>query len=188
MSSAEHVLVTGASGFIAKHVVRELLDAGYRVRGSVRSAARRQEVADAVRPNLADPADLDNRLTCVELDLERDEGWDEAMEGVDVLMHTASPLPFAQPDDERGRNHPPRRGRHATGLEGRAPDRDQARDHDLLQRRHREWGTGARPRGCMTNATGPTSPIRARPPMSSPRRWPSERRGTTSRRTRRRSG
>ena len=98
MSSAEHVLVTGASGFIAKHVVRELLDAGYRVRGSVRSAARRQEVADAVRPNLADPADLDNRLTCV--DLERDEGWDEAMEGVDVLMHTASPLPFEQPDNE----------------------------------------------------------------------------------------
>lgn len=101
MSSPQQVLVTGASGFIAKHVVRELLDAGYRVRGSVRSAARGQEVSDAVRPNLADPSDLESRLSFVELDLERDEGWDEAMEGVDVLMHTASPLPLAQPDDEQ---------------------------------------------------------------------------------------
>ena len=100
MSSAEQVLVTGASGFIAKHIVRQLLDAGFRVRGSVRSAARGQEVSDAVRPNLADPSDLDDRLSFVELDLERDEGWDAAMEGVDVLMHTASPLPLEQPDDE----------------------------------------------------------------------------------------
>lgn len=30
------VLVTGASGFIAAHIVRELLERGYRVRGSVR--------------------------------------------------------------------------------------------------------------------------------------------------------
>ncbi len=53
-----------------------------------------------MRPNLADPSDLDNRLTFVELDLERDEGWDRAMEGVEVLMHTASPLPMEQPDNE----------------------------------------------------------------------------------------
>ena len=95
MSPPQQVLVTGASGFIAKHIVRELLDAGYRVRGSVRSAARGQEVSEAVRPDLADPNDLESRLSFVELDLERDEGWDEAMEGVDVLMHTASPLPLA---------------------------------------------------------------------------------------------
>ena len=92
--------VTGASGFIAKHVVRQLLDAGFRVRGSVRSAARGPEVTAAVRPNLADPADLDHRLTFVELDLQRDQGWDQAMEGVDTLMHMASPLPLAQPANE----------------------------------------------------------------------------------------
>ena len=75
MSSPVMVLVTGASGFIAKHIVRQLLDAGFRVRGSVRSAARGPEISEAVRPNLADPSDLDNRLTFVELDLERDDGW-----------------------------------------------------------------------------------------------------------------
>ena len=93
------VLVTGASGFIAKHVVLELLNAGYRVVGSLRSESRRDEVRDAVRPHVAAAADLDRRLSFVSLDLNEDAGWFDAMSGVDVLMHTASPLPMAQPRD-----------------------------------------------------------------------------------------
>ena len=34
------VLVTGASGFIASHIVDQLLERGYRVRGTVRDAAK----------------------------------------------------------------------------------------------------------------------------------------------------
>ena len=94
------VLVTGASGFIAKHIVLELLNAGYRVVGSLRTEPRRDEVRDAVRPHLASVADLDQRLRFVTLDLGKDDGWLDAMSGVDVLMHTASPLPMAQPRDE----------------------------------------------------------------------------------------
>ena len=41
-------LITGASGYIAKHTVQRFLNAGYAVRGSVRSLARGQEVIDAV--------------------------------------------------------------------------------------------------------------------------------------------
>jgi len=53
------VLVTGISGFIAKHVALELLNAGYKVRGTVREAA----AADAVRRALALlGADLDRIL------------------------------------------------------------------------------------------------------------------------------
>ena len=96
----DSVLVTGASGFIAKHIVLELLNAGYRVVGSLRTEPRRDEVRDAVRPHLASAADLDQRLRFVTLDLSKDAGWLEAMSGVDVLMHTASPLPMAQPRDE----------------------------------------------------------------------------------------
>ena len=100
MRETKTVLVTGASGFIAKHIVLELLNAGDRVVGSLRSESRRDEVRDAIRPHLDRAGDLDQRLRFVTLDLDKDDGWLEAMSGVDVLMHTASPLPMAQPRDE----------------------------------------------------------------------------------------
>ena len=100
MPQAKTVLVTGASGFIAKHICLKLLDAGYDVRGSLRSLARSREVVDAVAPYLTHDGDLDRRLTFVALDLGNDAGWDEAMEGVDVLMHTASPFPLEQPKNQ----------------------------------------------------------------------------------------
>jgi dihydroflavonol-4-reductase len=100
MTARQNVLVTGASGFIAKHIVSQLLNAGYRVRGSVRSARRGQEVVNAMRPTLKDPNNLDQRLELVELDLSRDEGWNQAMSDMNVLMHTASPFPIEQPSNE----------------------------------------------------------------------------------------
>lgn len=94
------VLLTGASGYIAKHIALRLLEAGYKVRGSVRDLRRGSEVIEAVRPHLTDPADLDERLSFVALDLKSDDGWSAAMDGVDVLMHTASPFPMVQPENE----------------------------------------------------------------------------------------
>jgi dihydroflavonol-4-reductase len=94
-----HVLLTGASGFIAKRITLDLLDAGHTVRGSLRSLKRADEVRAAVRPHLRDPDALD-RLSFVELDLTRDQGWAEAMAGMTALIHTASPFPMAPPRDE----------------------------------------------------------------------------------------
>ena len=94
------VLVTGASGYIAKHVVRTLLDAGYTVVGSVRSPARGDEIRAAVAPHLASADNLDERLRFVTLDLTSDTGWAEAMQGIDALIHTASPFPLEQPKDD----------------------------------------------------------------------------------------
>lgn len=90
------ILLTGISGFIAKRIALDLLEAGHTVRGSLRSMDRAEEVRDALRPKLGDPAALD-RLSFVALDLTSDIGWSDAMDGVDVLMHTASPFPMAQP-------------------------------------------------------------------------------------------
>lgn len=94
------VLLTGATGYIAKHIALQLVEAGYHVRGTVRDLSRGAEVMAAVRPHLTDATDLDTRLTFVTLDLKRDDGWADAMAGVDVLMHTASPFPMVQPSDE----------------------------------------------------------------------------------------
>lgn len=94
------VLITGASGYIGKHITLELLNQGYMVRASVRKLSKSAEVREAVTPHLLDSSDLDSRLTFVELDLEKDSGWEAALEDIDVLMHTASPFPLATPKDE----------------------------------------------------------------------------------------
>ena len=87
------VLVTGGSGFIATFCVVRLLNAGYRVRTTVRSLAREPEVRSMVREGGADP----DGLTFVAADLTRDEGWSEAVAGCDFVLHVASPFPLLDP-------------------------------------------------------------------------------------------
>lgn len=96
----KRVLLTGAGGYIGKHIALQLLNQGYSVRASVRDLKRSEEVKAAITPHLAPGVDLQAALTFVVLDLEQDAGWDEALAGVDVLMHTASPFPIASPEDE----------------------------------------------------------------------------------------
>jgi nucleoside-diphosphate-sugar epimerase len=95
--SGEPVLVTGGTGFIATHCIVQLLDAGYRVRTTVRSAARADDVRTAVRAG-ADPANIE-RLEFVEADLLRDEGWPRAVDGAEFVLHVASPFPQREPKD-----------------------------------------------------------------------------------------
>lgn len=94
------ILVTGASGFIAKHIVLQLLQAGHDVVGSVRKLDRGEEVRAAMRAHLPEGFDLEGKLRFVALDLDRDAGWAEAMAGVDAVMHTASPFPLNDPKSE----------------------------------------------------------------------------------------
>ncbi len=90
-------LITGASGFIAKHIVLRFLQAGWAVRGTLRSPDRAEEVRAALRPHLDDKALA--RLTFAKADLNDDAGWSEAAAGAHVLIHTASPFPMSQPKD-----------------------------------------------------------------------------------------
>ena len=48
MAKLKTVLVIGASGYIAKHIVQQLLDAGWKMRGSVRS----KDKADQIRATM----------------------------------------------------------------------------------------------------------------------------------------
>ena len=90
------VLLTGVSGFIAKHVALKLLNAGYSVRGTLRRMDRADEVRAALAPYLTEHA---GELSFVQADLESDAGWADAFQGVAALVHTASPFPLASPKD-----------------------------------------------------------------------------------------
>jgi dihydroflavonol-4-reductase len=89
------VLVTGGSGFLGGWCVVELLRRGYTVKTTVRSLAREAEVRAAV----ASVVDPDDRLAVLAADLTRDDGWPEAVEGCDYVLHVASPFPPKQPKD-----------------------------------------------------------------------------------------
>ncbi|GGK91408.1 NAD-dependent epimerase/dehydratase family protein [Nocardia jinanensis] len=90
------VLVTGATGFVAGHVIVELLDHGYAVRGTVRDLAdtgKRAHLAEyAVR--------VGGDLEFAAADLELDSGWAAAVAGCTQVLHVASPFPPTPPDDD----------------------------------------------------------------------------------------
>ncbi|MEU4098769.1 NAD-dependent epimerase/dehydratase family protein [Streptomyces sp. NPDC026673] len=90
---SELVLVTGGTGYIGGWCVAELLRRGYDVRTTVRARGKERGVAEAVSA-VADPA---GRLDVVVADLTADDGWDAALDGVDHVLHVASPLGGADP-------------------------------------------------------------------------------------------
>lgn len=89
------VLVTGGTGFLGGWCLVELLRRGYRVRTTVRDIAREPELRD----RLASEVDAGDRLTVLTADLLSDDGWAEAVDGCDCVLHVASPFPPEQPKD-----------------------------------------------------------------------------------------
>lgn len=88
------VLVTGATGFIAKHCIAELLRRGFNVRGTARDPGRS---ADGVRRAVARAGVDAGNIEIVAADLLKDEGWDAAVSGCRYMLHVASPFPITQP-------------------------------------------------------------------------------------------
>lgn len=78
------VCVTGASGFIAAHLVKQLLELGHTVKATVRGDASKY-------PYLTDLPGAQERLSFHQADLLADGAYDEVVQGCDYVMHTASP-------------------------------------------------------------------------------------------------
>jgi nucleoside-diphosphate-sugar epimerase len=89
------VLITGCSGFIAKHVALDCLKAGWIVRGTTRT----QGAGEAVRQTLAHHGGDVSRFSAVDADLTSDVGWAEAVAGCRFVLHLAAPFPLQQPRD-----------------------------------------------------------------------------------------
>ena len=83
------VLLTGISGWIAKHTAIELLNAGYEVLGTIRN----NKLFDQTKQTISKYASTE-KLSFVELDLLKDDGWNEAAKGCRYIFHVASPFPM----------------------------------------------------------------------------------------------
>lgn len=91
------VLVTGGTGFLGAYCILRLLQAGYRVRTTVRDLRRSAEVREMLRNGGASD---DAAVEIVQADLTRNEGWSAAVTGCTYVLHVASPFPARAPRDE----------------------------------------------------------------------------------------
>ena len=94
----EKVFVSGGSGYIALHCISKLINKGFFVKTSLRSMNRKDEVIKGI----SKVVDCTDKIEFCELDLTKDEGWDDAIKGCDYVLHVASPLMLGfpkNPDD-----------------------------------------------------------------------------------------
>lgn len=99
--AGELVLITGATGFIGYQVLVSTLKAGYRVRCAVRSLSGVKNVVSA--PSIKELSPTDGQLFWVVVpDISAPHAYDEAVKGVDYILHVASPVPNLRGDGPQG--------------------------------------------------------------------------------------
>ncbi|KAF6829912.1 nad dependent epimerase [Colletotrichum plurivorum] len=93
MSSKGLILLTGLNGYIGGRTIEALLEAGYSVRGTVRSRASAQPTLDAL-------SRFGDRLSVVEVpDTSVPGAFDDAVSGVDGIAHLAQLVAASFGDD-----------------------------------------------------------------------------------------
>ncbi|OGM51300.1 putative NAD dependent epimerase/dehydratase [Aspergillus bombycis] len=95
MQPPKTILVTGASGFVAAHVIEAFISAGYHVRGTVRSEATAEKVK-CIFPQYSEQLSF-----AIVPDIVKDGAFDKAVQGVDGIMHTACPGAIETENNER---------------------------------------------------------------------------------------
>ncbi|GAA5885637.1 hypothetical protein JCM6882_007507 [Rhodosporidiobolus microsporus] len=100
------VLITGLSGYCAASTARAFLSAGYRVRGTVRKEAQLQAWTERYG-TYVDEGRLEFALVP---DMVKEGCYEEAIKGVEVVVHMASPFFYGYTDNERDMLLPALRG------------------------------------------------------------------------------
>mmetsp|Transcript_28476 Transcript_28476/g.34799 ORF Transcript_28476/g.34799 Transcript_28476/m.34799 type:complete len:377 (+) Transcript_28476:493-1623(+) len=86
------VVVTGATGYLATHIVHELLAQGYQVRGTVRSVSTvKYEHLNTPEEFCPEMVESGGKLKLYQADLMTPDSFDEAIDGADYVLHTACP-------------------------------------------------------------------------------------------------
>ena len=85
-------VVTGASGFMAGHIIRELTDKGFKVRGTVRN------VSDTAKTQHL--RELFPGIELYEADLLDDGAFEEVIKGARFVFHCASPFQYVVEDPQ----------------------------------------------------------------------------------------
>ncbi|KAK4702327.1 hypothetical protein P7C70_g3894, partial [Phenoliferia sp. Uapishka_3] len=91
--SSDLVLVTGATGFIGTEVVLAYIEKGFKVRGTARSQAKIAEWEAKY------PETKKNLEWAIVKDIVTPGAFDEAIKGVTILAHTASPFHYKVEDN-----------------------------------------------------------------------------------------
>ncbi|EFC38992.1 3-beta hydroxysteroid dehydrogenase/isomerase family protein [Naegleria gruberi] len=95
------VCVTGGTGFVASHLVYQLLLKGYHVNTTIRDLKKKDELRDALlqyhKENCTDPTQLlteqvlNERLSIFEADLMKEGSFADVIKGCRFVHHVASP-------------------------------------------------------------------------------------------------
>lgn len=91
------ILVTGGSGFLALHIINQLLKQNFTVKTTVRSQKSFDNVLATLKANHTPNLD---QLSYVKADLSNDDNWDKAMQDCEYVLSVASPVFFEIPKNE----------------------------------------------------------------------------------------
>ncbi|KAK2042859.1 NAD dependent epimerase/dehydratase [Colletotrichum somersetense] len=93
------ILLTGGSGFIAAHILEQLLAGGHSVVTTVRSEDKAQKIRDAHK----DAVDASRLAVAIVPDIAREDAFDEVVKtpGLEAVLHTASPFHFKWTDAQK---------------------------------------------------------------------------------------
>jgi dihydroflavonol-4-reductase len=97
IDQSKPVLVTGATGYVAGVLVKKLLEQGLTVHAPVRDAgnAEKLKYLNAIAENSP------GAIKYFEADLLEEGSYDEAMQGCELVYHTASPFKLAVDDPQK---------------------------------------------------------------------------------------